>query len=127
MDYNHNYIFNISFQLFVCTQLHGIKYSYPNLIIYTQLYDFKLIFLFINNLFAHSYMVSCIPNTSNLHTWFQAHLSNTNNFQTDIWSIGGTLTCTSSPDQSEPGSNGNKGVIQTPQSSTTGASLFDAV
>ena len=38
--------------------------------------------------YAHSYMVSSIPNTNNLHkvVWFQVFLSDTNKLYTIIWS-----------------------------------------
>ena len=49
---------------------------------------------------------------------FSSTQSNTNNFQT----IG-----TTTPGQSEPGSNGNEGVIHTPQTFRTGASPPDAI
>ena len=39
--------------------------------------------------------------------WFQVIQSNTNIFQTSIWPMDGTLTGTTSPGQSEPGSNDN--------------------
>ena len=45
-----------------CTLPYGIKYSYLIQIIYTQLYDFKFLFIFTNiHLFAHNYVVSSIP------------------------------------------------------------------
>ena len=44
-----------------------------------------------------------------------------------IWLKYGTLTGTTIPIQSRPGSNGNKVVLQTPQISKTGTSPPDAV
>ena len=43
-----------------------------------------------------------------------------------IWLIDGTLTDITTPGQSEPGSNGNERVLNTPHISRTGASLSDA-
>ena len=44
-----------------------------------------------------------------------------------IWPINEILTSTTTPDQSGPGSNGNKRVLHTPQSPKTGASPSDAI
>ena len=44
-----------------------------------------------------------------------------------IWLIDETLTDTVTPGQSEPGNNGNGGVLDTPQISRTEAFLSDAV
>ena len=44
-----------------------------------------------------------------------------------IWSVDGTLTGTTTLGQSRPGSNGNKRVLHTPQSSWTGASTSDCL
>ena len=50
--------------------------------------------------------------TNNLPTvtWFEVFQSNTNKFLTDLLPIDGTLTCTTTPGQSELECNGNKGV-----------------
>ena len=57
----------------------------------------------------------------------QAILSNAKNLQTSTWPINRTLTGTTIPGQSEPGSNDNEELIHTPQSSRTRASPPDAV
>ena len=47
--------------------------------------------------------------------------------KSSIWFIYGTLTSTTTPGQSEPGSNGNEGVLHIPQSFRTGASPSDSL
>ena len=49
--------------------------------------------------------------------WFKHSLSNTINFQIYIRTKDGTQTSTTSPGQSAPGSNGNEGLLHSPQSS----------
>ena len=44
-----------------------------------------------------------------------------------IWPLDGTLTSSTTPGESGPESNGNKGVLYIPQSSRIGASPLDAV
>ena len=44
-----------------------------------------------------------------------------------IWLIDGTLSVATTLGQSEPESNGNKGVIHIPQNSKTGASPSDGL
>ena len=44
-----------------------------------------------------------------------------------IWPIVGTLTDTPTLGQSEPGSNGNKGILHIPQNSKTEASSSDGL
>ena len=46
--------------------------------------------------------------------WYILFLFKTNNLQRSIWSIHGFLTSTTPLSQSEPGSNGNEGVLHTP-------------
>ena len=53
------FLFNYHCDLLL--QIHGIEYSYLVLMIHTQLYVLKLLFLFDNNLFALTYMLSSIP------------------------------------------------------------------
>ena len=52
--------------------------------IFFELYIFLYLSII---LFAHIYMISIMPNTNNLDSvvWFQVFLSNTNNFQTDLF------------------------------------------
>ena len=60
-----------------------------------------------------------------MHTviWYQVFLYNTNNFlNSSIWPIDGTQTGTTTPGQSEPGSNIKKGVLLIPDDFWTGAS-----
>ena len=51
--------------------------------------------------------------------------TNTNNFQTNLFDW--TLTSTSIPGHSGPGSNSNEGDLHTPKSSRTEASTSDAI
>ena len=54
--------------------------------------------------------------------WFHVFLYNTNNFQANtIWPEDGTVTGTTTPNQSGPWSNGNEEVPSTPKSFKTGA------
>ena len=55
---------------------------------------------------------------------FYIFLSNT---KRSIWSIDRTLTSTTIPGQSGPGSNGNEGIHHTPQITKTGSSQLDVV
>ena len=56
-----------------------------------------------------------LSNTNNLHTilWIQVFLSNINKFQKDLFNSLLRLTGTTTPGQSEPGSNGNERVLHT--------------
>ena len=50
-----------------------------------------------------------------------------NNFCSDLFDIDGTLTDTTTPGQSGPGSNSKEVILHTPQTSRTGASPSDTV
>ena len=65
--------------------------------------------------------------TNILVIWFQAFLSNGNNFQKNLFDLHETLRSTTSPVTSGSGINGNREWFHTPQSSKTGASPPDAV
>ena len=47
-------------------------------------------------------------------------------FNSSFWPTDGTLSGTSTPDESGPGGNGNEQVLHIPQSSRAWASLSDA-
>ena len=79
-------------QALLCIAINSIKYQ---LFVYTQLNDQTALYLTIqfniNHLFAHCLNVS------------------------SIWTIDGTQSGATTPDQSEPRSNGIEGVIRIPQ------------
>ena len=66
-----------------------------------------------------TFWTACIFIPNNLVIWHQVFLSNMNIIfvNRSIWPIYGTLIDTTTPGQSEPRSNGNKGVLHSPEQS----------
>ena len=65
------------------------------------------------------------PKQLNKHQSFVYTLLNGQN--NSIWPIDLILSGATTPDLSEPGSNGNEGVFHTPPNSRTGAELLDCL
>ena len=115
--------------MFNTISTHSIWLISTCLIIIRTIYIFKVPLKSFSNRIFYSSIISfySVIYQVFLIIWFQAFLSNTNNFQTSVEHIDGTLTSTTTLGLSGPESNGNKELIDISQGLRAGVSPPDVV